>query len=78
MTRDELLRRISALPPEVDIGVQVGDAHLDIADVVRWGDGTFVALRCHAGDLRDLLREWGVPGGEGDRGGQRTARVGQR
>lgn len=58
MMRDELLRRIHDLPAETDIGVQVGDGHLDIADVIPWGDGTFVALTCHPGDLRDLLSEW--------------------
>jgi hypothetical protein len=61
MTRDDLLMKLSALPPDADIGIQVGDEHLDIAELVPWGDG-FVALTCHAPDLRDLLRSWGVSG----------------
>lgn len=59
MKRDELLERISALPANVDIGIQVGDEHLDIVDVCPWGDGAFVALRCHAPDIRDVLLAWG-------------------
>jgi hypothetical protein len=59
--RDELLQRIAALPPEADVGVQIGDDHLDIADLVTWGDGNFIALKCHPNDLRDLLLEWGLP-----------------
>jgi hypothetical protein len=54
MMRDDLLRQLSALPPEVDVGIQIGDDHLDIADLVCWGDG-FVVLTCHSGDLRDVL-----------------------
>jgi hypothetical protein len=57
--RDELLERISALPANVDIGIQVGEEHLDIVDVCPWGDGTFVALKCHAPDIRDVLLDWG-------------------
>jgi hypothetical protein len=41
MKRRELLQRIAALPPDADVGVQIGDDHLDISDVVAWGDGTF-------------------------------------
>jgi len=58
MMRDELLQHIHDLPAEADIGVQVGDGHLDITGVVPWGDGAFAALVCHREDLRDLLREW--------------------
>lgn len=61
MIREELLRRIAALPVGTDIGVQVGGGRLEIADFVPWGDGRFVALKCHTGDLQDLLREWEVP-----------------
>jgi hypothetical protein len=60
MMRDELLQRIAALPAEADVGVQIGDDHLDIADVVLWGDGAFGALRCHANDLNDTLAAWGL------------------
>ena len=60
MMRDELLQQISALPPDTDIGIQVGGDHLDIADLVPWGDGAFVALRCHSSDLRDMLLQWGI------------------
>jgi hypothetical protein len=58
MKRRELLQRIAALPPDADVGVQIGDDHLDISDVVAWGEGAFGALRCHRGDLRDLIRAW--------------------
>lgn len=61
MKRDELVRRIAALPADADVGVQIGDDHLDIADVIPWGDGTFGALRCHSSDLRDLLVAWELP-----------------
>ena len=61
MMRDELLQRIAALPADSDVGVQIGDDHLDIADVVPWGDGAFGALRCHASDLRDMLAALCVP-----------------
>lgn len=61
MMRDELLQRIVALPARVDVGIQVGDAHLDIAEVTTWGDGGFGALRCHSRDLRDVLLDWGLP-----------------
>lgn len=60
MMRDKLLKQISALPPDADTGIQIGDDHLDIADLVPWGDGGFVALQCHSGDLRDVLSEWGL------------------
>ncbi|MET3423973.1 hypothetical protein BJ973_003185 [Actinoplanes tereljensis] len=61
MMRDELLRRISGLPAETDIGVRVGDGHLDITDVITWDNGDRGALTCHPPDLRDLLREWDLP-----------------
>ena len=60
MKRDELLLQISALPPDTDIGIQVGGDHLDIADLVTWGEGGFVALKCHSPDLRDMLVHWGI------------------
>jgi hypothetical protein len=53
-------RNISALPTNVDIGIQIGDDHVDISDLVPWGDGKFVALKCHPSDLRDMLFEWGA------------------
>jgi hypothetical protein len=61
MKRDELVQQLSDLPPDTDIGIQIGDDHLDIADLVPWGNGGFVALKCHSGDLRDVLSEWGLP-----------------
>lgn len=61
MMRDELLRWIAALPADSDVGVQIGDEPLDIADVIRWGDGTFGALRCRSSDLRDMLVAWELP-----------------
>jgi hypothetical protein len=61
MLRHELMRLIAALPADADVGVQIGDETLDIADVVPWGDGAFAALRCHPGDLRDLLADWRLP-----------------
>jgi hypothetical protein len=62
MKRDELLRTIAAMPAGVDMGIQIGDDYLDIAEVVEWGDGEFCALRCHPNDLRDVLAAWGLPG----------------
>jgi hypothetical protein len=62
MRRHELLQRIAALPEDADIGVQIGGEHLDISDVVTWGDGTFGALQCHRADLRDLFLTWKLPG----------------
>ena len=59
--RDELMDLISRLPRDVDIGVQIGNDHLDIADLKMWGDGRFVALRCDAADLRDVMADWGLP-----------------
>jgi hypothetical protein len=56
---------LSALAPEVDVGIQLGDDHLDIAELVPWGEG-FVALTCHAGDLRDVLLDRGLPGPLGE------------
>ena len=61
MMRDELLRQIAALPADSDVGVQIGDDHLDIADAVAWGDGSFGALQCHSSDLRDMLVAWDLP-----------------
>jgi hypothetical protein len=61
MMRDELLQWIAALPADSEVGVQIGDEHLDIAEVIRWGDGTFGALRCHSSDLRDMLMAWELP-----------------
>ncbi|HET6479320.1 MAG TPA: hypothetical protein VFG35_04645 [Actinoplanes sp.] len=61
MRRDELLLQISALPPDTDIGIQVGGDHLDIADLAPWGEGRFVALKCNSRDLHDMLSHWGIP-----------------
>jgi hypothetical protein len=63
MKRDDLLAQLSCLPADADIGVQLGDAHLDIAGVSAWGNGAFVALECHEADLRDVLSEWGLRAG---------------
>ncbi|GAA2641246.1 hypothetical protein [Paractinoplanes durhamensis] len=60
MMRDDLLQRIAALPANADVGIQIGDDHLDITDVIAWGDGDFGALRCHPNDVRDLLAAWGL------------------
>jgi hypothetical protein len=65
MMRDELLCRIAELPADSDVGVQIGDDHLDIADVISWGDGAFGALRCHSNDVRDMLLSWELPGEPG-------------
>jgi hypothetical protein len=54
MTRDELLKLLSALPGNVDVGIQFGDDHLDITDLIP-GDGEFATLRCHSADLCDVL-----------------------
>lgn len=59
--RDELLQRIAALPEDADVGVQIGEEHLDIAEVIVWGEDQFGALRCDAADLRDVLISWGLP-----------------
>ena len=61
MKRHELMQRIAALPADADVGVRIGADILDIMDVVPWGDGSFAALECHQGDLRDLLMEWKLP-----------------
>jgi hypothetical protein len=55
MMRDELIQQIAKLPADADVGIQIGDEHLDIAEVIAWGDGGFGALRCHPNDLHDLL-----------------------
>jgi len=60
MMRDELMQQIATLPADTDVGIQIGDDHLDIAEVIAWGDGRFGALRCHPNDLRDLLASQGV------------------
>ena len=57
--RDELLQRIAALPEDADVGVQIGDDHLDIAEVIVWGEDQFGALKCDAADVRDVLIAWG-------------------
>ncbi len=61
MKRDELLQKISALPPDTDIGVEVGGDHLDITEIVLWGNGDFAALKCNSHDLCDMLQQWGIP-----------------
>lgn len=61
MMRDELLKLISALPADADVGIRLGDHHLDIGEVTPWGEGAFGALTCHPIDLRDVLLEWGLP-----------------
>lgn len=62
MKRSELLRRILALPADADVGVQIGEEHLDIADVVAWGDGAFGALRCCPADSVTLCGRGRCPG----------------
>jgi len=66
MMRDELMQQIATLPADADVGIQIGDDHLDIAEVLAWGDGSFGALRCHPNDLRDLLAERGLHNQERD------------
>jgi hypothetical protein len=61
MMRDELLHQIAALPADADVGIQLGDDHLDIADITAWGNGGFGALKCQPTDLRDVLFAWGLP-----------------
>ncbi|MEV8504651.1 hypothetical protein AB0368_07460 [Actinoplanes sp. NPDC051475] len=55
MMRDDLVEQLAALPPDTDIGIRIGEDHVDIADLVPWGDGGFVALVCSPADLRDVL-----------------------
>jgi hypothetical protein len=57
MMRDELLKRIGALPADADVGIRIGDDQVDIADVVPWGEGAFGAIVCNPVDLRDVLFE---------------------
>ena len=61
MKRNELLRQIAALPAGADVGVQIGDEHLDVVAVGAWAGGRFGALRCQPSDLRDVLLSWGLP-----------------
>lgn len=61
MMRNELLRQIAALPENTDVGIQFGADHLDIAEIVPWGNGQFGALKCDAGDLRDVILAGGFP-----------------
>jgi hypothetical protein len=61
MDRDELLKRISAVPVGMDIGVKIGDGYLDVVGIEPWANGKFMALVCHSADLRDLLLEWRMP-----------------
>lgn len=61
MKRDDLLEQLSSFPADVEIGVRLGSASLDISDVSAWGKGQFVALDCHQGDVYDLMSEWGIP-----------------
>lgn len=72
MMRDELLQQIATLPASADVGIQIGDDHLDIVDVVAWGDGGFGALRCNANDYRDLLLAWRLQGQEPGPGSEPT------
>ncbi|MEV4642240.1 hypothetical protein AB0J80_33305 [Actinoplanes sp. NPDC049548] len=64
MMRDDLLARLAALPSNTDIGVRIGDAYVDIAELEPWGDGGFAALTCSSADIRDVLRECRVTPGE--------------
>jgi len=61
MMRDELLDHLFDLPTDADITVRIGDACLDITGLAPWGDQGFVSLQCYAADIRDVLKEWGVP-----------------
>lgn len=63
MMRDELLKRIGALPADTDVGIRIGDDQVDITDVVSWGEGAFGAVVGNPVDLRDVLFEWGLPAG---------------
>ncbi|WP_285683405.1 hypothetical protein [Actinoplanes sp. NBRC 103695] len=69
MMRDELLERIAELPPDVDVGIRLGDDCLDIAGLETWGNGLFVALTCDENDLRDVFLGWRRPGPITDRPG---------
>lgn len=73
MMRNELLHQIAALPADADVGIQLGDDHLDIAGVAAWGDGGFGALKCQPSDLRDVLLAWGLPQEQRERLAPRTA-----
>ena len=61
MERDELIRRITALPVGTDVGVELGEAQLDIADVAVRPGTPYGVLRCLNADVRDVLAEWGLP-----------------
>jgi hypothetical protein len=63
MKRDDLLAHLASLPADTDIGIQIGEAHLDISKVTTWGEDAFVALECDRSDLRDVLTEWGISAG---------------
>jgi len=66
MLRDELLKQLSALPEDANIGVQIGNEHLDVTNLTPWGDEGFVDLQCHTADLRDVLLAWGLPADKRD------------
>jgi hypothetical protein len=55
MRRDELVKQVSALRRNADVGVLIGDEYLDVADIVPWRGGRSVALRCDSVDLWDLV-----------------------
>lgn len=74
MMRDDLLKKLMALPPHADVGIEIGNDPLDISDVVLDGDEDFAVLKCHAGDLHDVLWKWGLPARQREQltGGRRT------
>jgi hypothetical protein len=61
MTRDDLLQQISNLPPDADIGIDVGGEHVDIVGLAPAAEGGLVVLQCHLPDVLDMLAEWGIP-----------------
>ena len=67
MKNDVLLGRLSTLPADAEIGVRIGDEHLNVTDLTSWGDSGFLELQCHDGDLRDMLTGWGLPADERER-----------
>ena len=59
MTSDELVQRLSMLPPGTDVVVDIGHRRLDVADIVDVtyeAEGATVALALDPADLRDAAR----------------------
>ena len=60
MLRDEVLKRLVALPADVDVVIRLGGAHIDIAGVVQLAGERNAALLPHLPDVRDVFIEHGV------------------